>query len=341
MVTYAVDMRIGDIDIERQTLVVAEIGNNHEGDFEVARRLVEEAARSGAHAVKLQTFRTEHYVSKQDESRFNQLKSYELDPKQFEDLAELSNSLGLLFISTPLDLESAAFLEPLVDCFKIASGDNDFFPLIRKVAESDKPMIVSSGITDADQLARTIAFITSIRGTNDPSLALLHCVSSYPTPPTEVNLLSIPYLRERFGLPVGYSDHTMGTEAAVLAVALGAQIVEKHFTLEGVTSDFRDHKLSATPSQMKELVERVEVARSMLGSRTKAIQPAEKSNVPLLRRSIVAGRDLEAGHELAESDLTWLRPGGGLPPGEEERLIGRRLRHPVNFGERLSEEDVE
>jgi N,N'-diacetyllegionaminate synthase len=336
-------MRIGDFDTSTGVLVIAEIGNNHEGDFGRAREMVHAAAESGAHAVKFQTFRTEHYVSALDEARFAQLKGFELTQDQFAELAELARSRGVMFLSTPFDLGSAEFLDGIVDAFKVASGDVDFFPLLRRVAATDKPMIVSSGVSSVERLRAAVECVEEVRGAPaDPGLALLHCVSAYPAAPEDLNLLAIPYLRERFpAYAIGYSDHSIGADAAVVAVGLGARIVEKHFTLEGIESDFRDHLLSAKPAELRELVERAAAASRMLGEREKRVQEAEAGNAQPLRRSVAAARDLDAGHVLAADDLTWVRPGGGLAPGEEGAVIGRTLTRPVRHGEQVLAGDVE
>lgn len=336
-------MRISRYDVKEKVLIVAEIGNNHEGNFELAQRLVREAAACGVDAVKFQTFRTEHVVGRLDEERFRRLQSFELGYTQFGELSELAHSLGLLFLSTPLDLASAEFLSSIVDCYKIASGDNNFYPLISRVAQTGKPLIISSGLSDVAQVARTVAFVRKEWEASNlvGELAILHCVTSYPVAPEEANLRAIQFLGERFDVPVGYSDHTVGIDAALLAVALGARIIEKHFTLDKNFSDFRDHRLSAEPAEMADLVRRIRMAALMLGAREKVIQPCEKAVVQTVRRSIVASADLPRGHRLTWSDLTWIRPGGGLAPGEEHLLVGKLLKHSVGFGELLRPSDVE
>jgi N,N'-diacetyllegionaminate synthase len=334
-------MRIGDHDVATRVLVVAEGGNNHEGDAGFARELVEQAAAAGAHAIKFQAFRTEHYVSSADAQRFAQLKRFELAPETFAELAELARARGLLFLCTPFDLASAGLLAGIADGLKIASGDNTFVPLLRRVAAAGLPVIVSSGISDEEVLRRAVAVIEgSWPDARPPSLALLHCTSAYPAAPADLDLRAIPFLAERFSYPIGFSDHSIGLEAPLLAVALGARIVEKHFTLEGVESEFRDHALSLTPPQLAELVRRIAEAEEMLGEYGKRVQPGEAPNAVALRRSIAVARDLEAGHVLTLDDLTWLRPGGGIPPGEEERVLGRRLIRPVGAGRRLDPADL-
>jgi N,N'-diacetyllegionaminate synthase len=333
-------MNIGNRSLGERVLIVAEIGNNHEGKLENARRLVDEAARAGADAVKFQTFKTALFTSPRDKARFERLSSFELSQAAFGQLQEQARALGLLFISTPLDLESARFLEPLVDAFKIASGDNDFFPLIAQVCATGKPLIVSTGLADLEHCRRIRAFVAEQRGHTD-DLALLHCVCSYPAPPEQANLRAIPLLARELGCTVGYSDHTMGPEACLTAVALGARILEKHFTLDKNFSSFRDHQLSADPDELARIVTGVRNIERLLGQAEKKIQPCEVPNQKVARRSIVARRDLPAGHALQGEDLLWLRPAEGLPPGQEARLVGRSLRRPVVGGQPLVAEDVD
>ncbi len=337
-------MIVGSHDTSQRVLVVAEIGNNHEGDPALAAELVRLAAASGADAVKFQTYRAESFVSATDRERFERLRRFQLDYAYFEELARLAHSMGLLFISTPLDLESARFLIGIVDALKIASGDNTFYPLLDVAARSDKPLIVSTGLADLDLVRRIVDFVRRARraaGT-DRGVAVLHCVSSYPVPPEQADLASIRTLLEELdGVTVGYSDHTIGIEAAVLSVAMGARIVEKHFTIDRQYSSFRDHQLSADPEVMAELVRRVRLAEQLIGVGGKRGQPSETDGFVALRRSIVAARDLSAGHALDSGDIIWVRPGGGLAPGEEHRIVGRRLIRDVRSGERILLSDVE
>jgi N,N'-diacetyllegionaminate synthase len=336
-------MLINGFDTDRKVLVIAEIGNNHEGRVEAAEAMVRSAAAAGVDAVKFQTFKTEHYVSASDKARFDRLKRFELTGADFTRLAGLARELGLLFISTPFDLESAAFLNGLVSAFKIASGDNTFIPLIEAVARTGKPVLLSCGIASLDELRYAQAVIrrTWNEAGAGQKLAALHCVSSYPVPRHEANLAAIGRLRAELGCTVGYSDHTLGIEAAVLAVAAGARIVEKHFTLDKNTSDFRDHQLSADPPEMAELVRRIREAESFLGDGRKQRQPSEEAAATALRRSIVARRDLPAGTPLSWADITWVRPGGGIAPGGEIALLGRVLKVPVASGQRITLDLIE
>jgi len=340
-VTSAPRPAIASAFLRRPPVVVAEIGNNHEGSVDVARQLIREAAAAGADAVKLQTFRTEHYVSRHDTARFARLKSFELPAECYVELAELARSLNMWFLSTPFDLESVDRLEPLVDAYKVASGDNDFTPLLKRILDTGRPVIVSTGASDLAQIADLVALVESRRGHAPQDVALLHCVSAYPAPEEDLNLGAMETLRRTFGLPVGYSDHALGIEAAVLAASLGATIVEKHFTLDKAASDFRDHQLSADPADMRELVRRTRSVVAMTGSGLKDVRPSEAGNAHALRRSIVAVRDLPCGHTLDWSDLTWVRPGGGSPPGTESALLRRRTRRAIAAGDRITGEDLE
>jgi len=336
-------MKVGSFDTDRGVLVVAEIGNNHEGNFQRAAEMVREAAQCGVGAVKFQTVRAADLVRRAETARFQRLTGFELSERQFAALSDLAHELELFFLSTPLSIEAAAFLEPMLDAYKIASGDNDFFPLLEQVARTGRPVIVSTGVSDVSQIDATVRFLRGRWEAHGISgeLGLLHCVSSYPTPPLQANLRSIPFLAERFGCTVGYSDHTLGTDAAVLAVAAGARLIEKHFTLDKNQSDFRDHQLSADPAEMAELVRRVDEAQSLLGTWGKSIQPCEAASQSAIRRSIVAARDLKSGTALGAGDLKWIRPGEGLRPGNEGRLIGRQLKRDIREDETISPGDVE
>lgn len=339
-------MRIGRFDTGERVLVVAEIGNNHEGDRAAAERLVREAAAAGADAVKFQVFRTEYFVSSRDEARFARLQSFELPFETFADLGELARSLGLLFIATPLDLESARFLMPRVDALKIASADNDFFPLLELAASSGCPLIVSAGLADLEQIARTKRAIEAgwdRAGVAAASrqLAILHCVTSYPAPESDVHLASIELLARDLECTIGYSDHTLGIDACVAAVAAGARIIEKHFTLDKAYSAFRDHQLSADPPELRQLVAAVRRAALLRGRPEKVLRPSEAAHAQAVRRSIAAAADLPSGHEVALSDLMWIRPGTGLRPGDEPMILGRKLNKAIAFGEPILAADVE
>ena len=283
------------------------------------------------------------FIRARDEARFAQLSAFQLSPDEVAGLCELARELGLLFISTPFDLESAALLEPLVDAYKVSSGDNDFFPLIERVSETGKPVIVSSGLLDLDGIRASKERVEArwSRLGIDQELAVLHCVTAYPVQPDHVNLAAIPMLADALGCVVGYSDHTIGNDACVIAAALGARILEKHFTLSHDFSPFRDHQLSAEPAELRDLVERVRQGVVMTGSPEKRIQPEEQEVAAAVRRSIAAAADLPRGHRLSPQDLVWLRPRDGLAPGQEGQLLERTLTRDVAHGESIVASDVE
>lgn len=329
-------MRIGGVDLEEEVLVIAEVGNNHEGDMGRARELVLRAAEAGAQAVKFQTIVPERLVSRTQSARIEQLRRFCLGYDQFSELAELAARQKILFMSTPFDLESVRFLAPLVPAFKIASSDNNYDALLQAVAQTGKPALLSTGMADMAGIKRACSVFEGACGNRKAEIVLLHCVSAYPTPSESANLLAIRSLERETGHPVGYSDHTLGIEAAVLSVALGARVIEKHFTLSKTQSEFRDHQLSAEPAELAELVRRVKVARAALGDGIKRVMPAEQAVVAAARRSAVARNPLAAGHVIVREDLDWLRPGGGVAPDAEGTLLGRSLSRAVAAGEMIT-----
>jgi len=335
-------MKIGSIDLDREVLVVAEIGNNHEGDVGRAREMIEAAAGAGAKAVKFQTIVPERLVSASQVARIQQLGRFALSREQFEKLADAAHAAGVMFLSTPFDPGVVTWLDPLVPAFKIASGDLNYERLLERVVGTGKPILLSTGMATLEEIRRACATIDACARTSGKSaeIVVLHCVSAYPTPPEQANLAAIATLARELGRPVGYSDHTLGIDAAMLSVALGARVIEKHFTLSKTFSDFRDHALSADPYEFAKLIRAVQQAERVLGSGVKAPQQAEVATALAARRSVVASSDLPAGHRLTIEDVDWLRPGGGLAPGQERLLLGRTLQRAVARGEMLTAEMV-
>jgi N,N'-diacetyllegionaminate synthase len=336
-------MRINGFDTDKNVLIVAEIGNNHEGSFALAQEMVGLAAQAGADAVKFQTIVPELLVCRAEHKRIEQLRKFQLTREEFAALARQARGAGLIFLSTPFDLESARFLNTVQSVFKIASGDNTFYPLIDAVAGFGKPMIVSTGLADLNVVQNLVQRVSDHwdrLGVN-PGLALLHCVASYPTPPDQANLGAIATLKNLFpDLVIGYSDHTLGIDAAIFAVAAGARIVEKHFTLDKNHSDFRDHQLSADPAELRRMVDGIRQVSSMLGPGLKEPRPCEANMTSAIRRSIAAATDIPAGTVLTDEHFTWLRPGTGLPPGSEEQLRGRKTMRDLAMGELIGLDDV-
>jgi sialic acid synthase SpsE len=332
-------MKIGDFDTDQRVLVIAEIGNNHEGSLAEAKNLIQAAAEAGADAVKFQTFHPNLYVSSDQSERLAKLRKFELPQGDWIQLAELSDKLGILFFSTPFDLVSAENLNAIQKVFKISSGDNSFWPLIEKVASFGKPTLISTGISDLEHLRRLLSFWQ--KHSAPDHLALLHCVASYPTPPHQAQLASIRILNQTFPtVTIGYSDHTLDIEAGPLAVAAGARIVEKHFTLDKKRSDFRDHQISADPSEMRNLVSRIRLAEALLGDGRLVVRDCEKDMQRAVRRSLAAARALPAGSVLSWQDLIWVRPGSGIPPGQEDLVIGKTLVFSKKQGELIFEKDL-
>jgi sialic acid synthase SpsE len=330
-------LKIGHFDIDQRPLVIAEIGNNHEGNFDLAVKMIELAAEAGADAVKFQTFRTEQYVSPQNRERFDRLKSFELTEPQFRLLGERAQEKGLLFLSTPFDLQSADLVGEICPAIKISSGDIDFVPLLKQIAGYGKPVILSSGGGDLRRIQHAKSVIEQVWAVRDidPLLVVLHCISAYPAPPEEANLSAITCLQSSLQCPIGYSDHTNGVEAAAAAVALGACVIEKHFTVDKSFSDFRDHQLSADPPEFAEMVRRIRVVDTLLGSGSKVVQPSERPVVSAVTRSIVASRQLKEGKVIVWEDLNWVRVQGGLCPGRETELLGHSVKSDISEGEPL------
>lgn len=327
-------MKIGEIDTDQRVVIVAEIGNNHEGNRQLAERLIHLAAEAGADAVKFQAIEPEHLVQPADQARLAQLQRFALGPQDHEHLARIAETAGLLFLSTPFSLNAVGWLNDLVPAFKIASGDLDFDPLLKAVAATGKPVILSTGMSDTDDIAHAKQVLHSTWAATGaaPGLALLHCVSAYPTPPEHANLAAIraPALQAD---AVGYSDHTQGIDIAAISVAAGARIVEKHFTLDKQHSDFRDHQLSADPEDMRQLVQRIRDIEKFLGNAQKQHQPSEQAMAKTTRRAIVARRDLAAGQTITLDDLDWLRPASGLSPRQTSAVLGRQLTTLLARGE--------
>lgn len=336
-------MKIGSVSLRNQVFIIAEVGNNHEGDLNVALDLVRKAAEAGADAVKFQTAKADLFVSPTDAARYERMKRFELGEGGFLKLRDAAHEHGLAFISTPLDMESARFLGPIVDAMKIASGDNTFIPLLRHAGACAKPVILSTGLADLSVVRRAVDVIErsgrAAPGTHP--LAILHCVSSYPTPLGDANLRAITTLAASFDYTVGYSDHTLGVDVPVAAVACGARIIEKHFTLDKAYSDFRDHALSADPDDLAEMVARIRATEVMLGDGRKEPQQSEQDGSMSMRRSIAAARDLPTGHVIEFEDLMWIRPGSGIAPGDEELVIGRRLANAVKKADLFDETHFE
>lgn len=323
--------------------VIAEIGVNHNGDPEIAHKMVDAVADMGCDCVKFQTFSAEEfcndpkemyeYISQGKvvrESMLGMFKRLELRREEFAKLFAHARQRGLVPMSTPTDRAAVDLLEGLgVDAYKIGSDDLVYTPFLDYVARKGKPVIISTGMAAIGDVDRGVR---AIEAAGNDQVAILHCISLYPTPDEDVNLSRIPALKTLFpDKTVGFSDHTWGITAALGAVALGATIVEKHFTLSNDMPG-PDHRFSADPEQLGGLVREVRKLEAMLGSPRFSLSKAEADMAALCHRSIYAARDLPAGHVLAESDFVYRRPGTGLMPYETDALIGRKLRHGLTQG---------
>tara|TARA_Y100000591_G_scaffold332933_1_gene372434 strand:- start:329 stop:1333 length:1005 start_codon:yes stop_codon:yes gene_type:complete len=321
-------MKLKNFNLKKKVFIIAEVGNNHEGNFTIAKKLVHQAAKAGVDAVKFQTFKTENFISKKDKKRFKQLKKFELSYKQFKYLKKLAHIKKIKFISTPLDLESAEFLIKNADLIKIASSDNNFYPLIDKVLKSKKPIIISTGMTNSLQIKSLTNYIIKTIGKKavERRIALLHCVTSYPVEDKFANLRSVDYLAKNLKLTIGYSDHTIGNEACIAAVTMGAKVIEKHFTIDKKFSKFRDHALSADYSDLKSLVLGIRKVELQLGKFNKEIQKPEKKFIKIVRRGVYSDKHILSGEKLSLKNIKFLRPALTSNFNYLKKIIGKKIK---------------
>ena len=329
-----------------RVFIIAEAGVNHNGSVDLALKLVDAARASGADAVKFQTFRTErlatataHKAAYQErttagtESQFEMLRRLELSEEAHRTLVKHCRQAGIQFLSSPFDLPSVDFLNSLdVPRLKVPSGEITNQPLLQSVGRTRRPVILSTGMSTLGEVEEAIQ-ILRMAGTAE--LTLLHCVTEYPAPFDQVNLRAMQTLRTAFGLPVGYSDHTPGTEIAIAAVSLGAVVIEKHFTLDRSLPG-PDHAASLEPSELKQMVTAIRHVEAAMGTGVKAPALCELPNLSVARKSVVAARNLTAGHRLAPDDLDIKRPGNGLAPKFMSTLTGRTLRMDVGRDELIT-----
>ncbi len=337
-------MKIGDFDTQQQPLLIAEVGNNHEGNAELAMRLLDAALDAGAHAVKVQIIDPVRLVNHSQTARIEMLERFRLPLDVFEEMSRRCRVAGAVFLASVFDVDTLAKVEGCLDGIKIASGDLNFHLLLARAAQTGKPLILSTGMATLDEIHCAVAVIEKnlpqAKSLKD-SLALLHCVSLYPTPLEQANIAAMATLRNEFGLTAGYSDHTLGIEAAIIALGLGAEIIEKHFTLDKAYSSFRDHALSSDVAELSRLAEIVQKFPAIVGSGDRETVAADAETAKVARRSIVAAHDLPAGKVLQPEDIDCVRPAGGLPPPMLGQLAGRRLRVPLACHDLLLEEHLE
>lgn len=306
------------------TYIIAEAGVNHNGSLETALALVEKAREAGANCVKFQTFRAENTISRYAEkaayqkettggeaSQLDMVKKLELPFDAFLKLKEHCDRIGITFLSTPFDLESVAFLDSLdMPFWKIPSGEITNLPYLLAIASTKKAVVMSTGMCETEEI-RTAVDVLKANGT--PKITLLHCNTEYPTPYGDVNLRAMETMRAQFGLEVGYSDHTPGIEIPIAAAAMGASVLEKHFTLDR-NMEGPDHKASLEPEELKAMVDAVRHVEAALGDGVKTASPSERKNIAVARKSIVARRNIRKGEALTEDNLAVKRPGNGVSP---------------------------
>lgn len=319
-----------------KTLVIAEAGVNHNGDMGLARRLIDVAAEAGADLVKFQTFRADRlvteYAQKADyqvramdavESQHAMLSRLQLTRDMHESLIEHCNSRAIGFFSTGFDLESVDLLMDLgLDRSKIPSGEITNLPLLRHVGRYGKPVILSSGMATLGEIEAALEALEAA-GTSRQRITVLHCNTEYPTPMIDVNLRAMLAIRDAFGVEVGYSDHTLGIEVAIAAVALGATIIEKHFTLDRLLPG-PDHQASLEPDELKAMVAAIRNIELSMGDGIKRPSSSEIKNKPIARKSLVAARAIRAGEVFSAANLTVKRPGTGLSPMLWDEVVGRK-----------------
>ncbi len=327
----------------KRTLIIAEAGVNHNGNIDLAKKLVEAAAESGVDYVKFQTFKAENLVTrsaamaayqqanvKDDNSQFAMLKKLELSDQDHIYLSRYCSECRVSFLSTPFDLDSIELLKGLgITLGKIPSGEITNLPFLRRMAESFSELILSTGMSTIDEVQEALDVLLSA-GAKRENITVLHCNTEYPTPYSDVNLLAMQTLGKQFNIKYGYSDHTLGIEVPIAAVALGACVIEKHFTLDR-SMDGPDHKSSLEPGELTAMVKSIRNIEESLGSADKQPSQSELKNKSIARKSIVAARQISAGEIFTSENITVKRPGSGLSPMRWDEVIGRMANR--NFAE--------
>ena len=317
----------------KKVFIIAEAGVNHNGDIEIAKQLIDAASEAGADAVKFQTFQADSLVCRtakkaeyqlettdRTETQYDMLKKLELTPQMHRELIEHCLKRNIMFLSTPFDLESIKLLSELgMQIYKIPSGEITNLPYLREIAKQQKKIILSTGMSSMDEVK---AAVNVLKNNGTEELTLLHCNTQYPTPISDVNLLAMVKMREETGLPVGYSDHTQGIEVPIAAAALGAEVIEKHFTLDR-KMEGPDHKASLEPQELMQMVVGIRKIESALGSKIKQVSESEMTNVAIVRKSIVAAANIKRGEKYTEKNITTKRPATGISPMMWDEIIGK------------------
>ena len=335
-------MNLFGVDLSRDVAIIAEDGVNHEGDIEVAAKLVGLAARAGAHAVKFQSYTPERFIGVGDTERLARVRRFGLDEAAHRRLARVAGENGIAFFSSAITEDWVPLIAELSPAIKIASGDLTFQPVIEAAAQTGKPVILSTGGGTAFEVDQAVAWFKAAAGRVDVSdqLVLLHCVSGYPTPLEQANLLSIPFLAERYGLTTGWSNHVLGPHACIAAVALGAAVVEVHVTDRKTGRQFRDHSLSFEPQELADLIGTLGAVRQSRGRAHKEPALCERDSLTAIRKGIVAARDLPKDTVLARSDLMFARPASEFSSDQIDLVIGRTLRRALARGQMVARDAV-
>jgi len=325
------------LELMNKTLIIAEAGVNHNGNIEIAKQLIDVAVEAGVDYVKFQTFKAEKIVSRvakkavyqventgRDDGQFAMLKKLELDKEKHNVLIEYCNLKGIKFLSTAFDHDSVDLLEELsIDLYKIPSGEITNKPFLQKIASKHKPIILSTGMADIGEVEDALDVLYE-SGVKKKDITVLHCNTEYPTPMEDVNLSAMDTLANTFKVAVGYSDHTLGIEIAIAAVARGAVCIEKHFTLDR-NMEGPDHRASLEPNELKEMVRSIRNIELALGNGIKKPSKSEKNNIKIARKSIYTAKALPKGHVLIIDDLIMKRPGNGISPMDIHLVLGRKM----------------
>ncbi len=319
----------------KKVFIIAEAGVNHNGSLDLAKKLIDVACESGVDAVKFQTFKTENVISKsaekaeyqkvttdKDESQFDMIKKLELDVDAHYELIDYCNKKGIMFLSTPFDHESIELLDSLgLEIFKIPSGEITNLPYLRHIGSLKKRVILSTGMADIGEIEDALDVLIK-EGTPKENITLLHANTMYPTPMEDVNLRAMVTIGKTFDIEYGYSDHTLGIEVDIASVAMGASVIEKHFTLDK-DMEGPDHRASLEPHELNSMVASIRNIELALGSSIKKASPSEIPNMEVARKSIVASRDIKIGEVFSESNLTVKRPATGMNPMRWDEIIGK------------------
>ena len=320
----------------KKTIIIAEAGVNHNGSIDLAKRLIEAASFAGADYVKFQTFKTEYLVTKTakkaeyqkkdianyNNTQYQMLKKLEIDEEQHYELINYCKQYNIQFLSTAFDLESVKFLSSLhLGVWKIPSGEITNYPYLKRIAIESQPVILSTGMSTIEDIKEAVDVLVKY-GMNKQNITVLHCNTQYPTPMHDVNLLAMQTIANEIGVKIGYSDHTLGIEVPIAAVALGAGVIEKHFTLNR-NMEGPDHKASLEPDELKSMIEAIRNIEKALGSSEKYVSVSESDNRNVARKSIVAANFIKKGNVFTDENLTVKRPGDGISPMKWDDVIGK------------------